>query len=235
MTKLCVNINHIAIMRQSRGEKEPDPVQAAILSEIAGAQGICVHLREDRKHIQDRDAYLLKQIVTTHLNLRIAPTPEMVRLAIDISPHMVTLVSEKDEGRKTEGALSVRGKEREFTKIIADFHDQNILVSLFVNPDLQEIKTVYKIGGTHIALNTGHYANANGQSQEDELIKLQQSVLVANKYGITIQAAQGLNYLNVTPVAKLDYMDELIIGHSIIARALLIGIDNSVRDMLALI
>jgi pyridoxine 5-phosphate synthase len=235
MAKLCVNIDHIAIMRQSRGEKEPDPVQAAVLSEIAGAQGICVHLREDRKHIQDRDAYLLKQTVTTHLNLKIAPTPEMVRLAIDISPYMVTLVSEKDEGRKTEGTLSVRGKEREFRKIISDFHDQNILVSIFINPDLQEVKTVYKIGGTHVLLNTGHYANANGQLQEDELIKLQQSVLVTNKYGITIQAGHGLNYLNVAPIAKLDYLNELIIGYSIISRALLIGIDNSVRDMIALI
>jgi pyridoxine 5-phosphate synthase len=235
MVKLCVNIDDIAFMRQSRGEKEPDPVQAAILSEMAGAQGICVHLREDRKHIQDRDAYLLKQTVTTHLNLKIAPVPEMVRLAIDISPYIVTLVSEKDEGSKSEGTLSVRAKEREYRKIISGFHDQNIQVSLFIDPDLQEIKTVYKIGGTHIALNTGHYANASGQLQEDELIKLQQSVLVANKYGINIQAGRGLNYLNITPIAKLDYVDELIIGHSIISRALLIGIDNSVRDMIALI
>ncbi len=235
MVTLGVNVDHIATLRQARGGDEPDPVQAAVLAELAGAHGITAHLREDRRHMQDRDIYLLKQTATTHLNLEMAFTSEMVQIALDVCPYMVSLVPEKREERTTEGGLNVRGKERDLAKGIDSFRENNILVSIFIDPDIQQLKSAVKTGATHVELHTGYYANATGQAQSDELHRLQDAAIAAHKLGLVVNAGHGLNYRNVAPVARLDYVEELNIGHSIISRASLIGMDNAVRDMLALI
>jgi pyridoxine 5-phosphate synthase len=233
---LGVNIDHIATIRQARGGQDPDPVQAAVLAELAGANGITSHLREDRRHIQDRDIYMLKQVVGTHLNMEMAPTAEMIAIAVDVLPHMVTLVPEQREELTTEGGLPVREKNRDLAKAIENFREHNILVSLFIDPDINEIKAAYKIGATHVELHTGYYANAAGETSiNEELGKLKDAAIVANRYGLNLNAGHGLNYRNVEPVAEIEGMQELNIGHSIVGRASLVGMEAAVRDMIALI
>jgi pyridoxine 5-phosphate synthase len=235
MATLGVNVDHIATIRQARGGKEPDPVAGATMAEIAGAHGITAHLREDRRHIQDRDIYLLKQIVATRLNLEMAATPEIVKIAIDVLPFMVTLVPERREERTTEGGLLVAGKERDFGAAMESFRNNNILVSLFLDPDIQQVKAAKRLDATHIELHTGYYANAKGQACIDELERLRDAALVARKLGLRVNAGHGLNYYNVAPVAGIEGMEELNIGHSIISRAVLVGMERAVNDMLALI
>jgi len=236
MATLGVNIDHIATIRQARGGKEPDPVHAAVLAELAGARGITAHLREDRRHIQDRDVYILGQTVSTHLNLEMAPTTEMIKIALDVRPYMVTIVPEKREERTTEGGYPVREKERELAKTIFTLRENHILVSLFVNPDIAELRSSAKIGATHIELYTGVYANAaNEPAAEEELATLKGAAMAAHKLGLRINAGHGLNYLNVSPIADIDNMEELNIGHSIISRASMVGIDAAVREMVSLI
>ncbi|MFW5775430.1 MAG: pyridoxine 5'-phosphate synthase [Chitinivibrionales bacterium] len=235
MATLGVNIDHIATIRQARASREPDPIQAAVLAELAGAHGITAHLREDRRHIQDRDIYLLKQTVSTHLNMEMAATNEMVQIAIDVTPHMVTLVPEKREEQTTEGGLIVRGKENELSKVIESLHEHNILVSLFIDPDIQQIKAAAKTGATHIELHTGYYANARRRARLEELAKLQDCAIAAHKFGLSVNAGHGLDYQNVSAVACLENIAELNIGHSIVARSSLVGMETAVRDMLSLI
>ena len=235
MATLGVNIDHIATIRQARGGKDPDPVQAAAIAELAGAHGITAHLREDRRHMQDRDIYLLKQSVSTRLNLEMAATPEIVKIAVDVLPWMVTLVPERREERTTEGGLSLQGKERDLAKTLESFRNNNILISLFIDPDIHQIRAASKTGATHIELHTGYYANAKGQAQIDELARLRDAAMVAMKLGLRVNAGHGLTYQNVTAVANIDGVEELNIGHSIIARAALVGLDRAVRDMLTLI
>ena len=232
MATLGVNVDHIATIRQARGGREPDPVHAAVLAELAGASGITAHLREDRRHIQDRDIYILKQTVSTHLNLEMAPTTEMVKIALDVLPYMVTIVPEKREERTTEEGYPVREKERELVKTIETLRENHILVSLFINPSIAEIRAAAKIGATHIELYTGTYSNApNTAAANDELETLKACAMAAHKLGLVINAGHGLNYQNVSPVAAIDNMGELNIGHSIVARASMVGIDRAVRDM----
>ncbi len=235
MTTLGVNVDHIATIRQARGGREPDPIAGATLAELAGAHGITAHLREDRRHMQDRDIYLLKQVVATRLNMEMALAPEIIKIAVDVLPFMVTLVPERREERTTEGGLMVAGKERDFASAMDSFRNNNILVSLFIDPDLNQIKAAKRIGATHIELHTGYYANAKGQACMDELARLKDAALVACKLGLHVNAGHGLNYSNVTPVAKIDGMEELNIGHSLISRAVLVGMDRAVKDMLELI
>jgi pyridoxine 5-phosphate synthase len=235
MATLGVNIDHIATIRQARGGREPDPVHGAIIAELAGAHGITAHLREDRRHIQDRDIYLLKQTISTHLNLEMAATPEIVQIAIDVAPFMVTLVPERREELTTEGGLDIRAKERELAKVINDMREHNILVSLFIDPDLRQIKASQKVGATHIELHTGGYANAIGQAQAEELARLKDAARAAHTLGLVVNAGHGLNYRNVAPIAAIENIAELNIGHALIARAALVGLDQAVRTMLALI
>jgi pyridoxine 5-phosphate synthase len=234
MPTLGVNIDHVATLRQARGGKEPDPVQAAVLCELAGAHGITAHLREDRRHMQDRDIYLLKQTVTTHLNLEMAAIPEMVQIAIDVTPYMVTMVPEKREEKTTEGGLAVREKERDIAKAVEQLREHNIIVSLFIDPDIQQIKSAARTGASHIEIHTGYYANASGKVQNDELARIQDAAIAANRLGLKVNAGHGLNYRNTAQVAALEYIEELNIGHSIISRAVLSSMDIAVRDMLAL-
>ena len=235
MATLGVNIDHIATLRQVRGGKEPDPVHAAIIAELAGAHGITAHLREDKRHIQDRDIYLLKQIVSTRLNLEMAATPDIIRIALDVLPAMVTLVPEKREERTTEGGLNVAAKERELAKVIETFRDNDIRVSLFIDPDMQEIRAAKRAGAPFVEFHTGYYANALGQARFDELEKLRDMAMAAHKMGLRVNAGHGLNYRNVSPVARIENVEELNIGHSIVSRAALVGIDKAVREMLELI
>ncbi|HMD68016.1 MAG TPA: pyridoxine 5'-phosphate synthase [Chitinivibrionales bacterium] len=236
MATLGVNIDHIATIRQARGGKDPDPVQAAAIAELAGAHGVTAHLREDRRHMQDRDIYLLKQSVSTRLNLEMAATAEIVKIAVDVLPWMVTLVPERREERTTEGGLSLQGKERDLEKTLESFRNNNILVSLFIDPDIHQIKAASKTGATHVELHTGYYANAKGQqAQSDELARLRDAAMVSVKLGLHVNAGHGLTYQNVTAVADIDGVEELNIGHSIVARASLVGLDRAVRDMLTLI
>jgi pyridoxine 5-phosphate synthase len=233
MPRLGVNVDHIASLRQLRGGREPDPVQAAVLAELAGAHSITAHLREDRRHMQDRDVYLLKQVVTTTMNLAMAPTGDMVNLAVDVLPTMVTLVPERRDDRGGDGGLTVRGNEDELEKLISTLQDNNILVCLFIDPDVQHIKAAKRIGATHVELNTGRYANAAGAKIAEELDLLDQAADAAHKFELHVHASCGLHYRNVQPVAHIEHIEEVTIGHAIIARAALTGLENAVRDMLA--
>jgi pyridoxine 5-phosphate synthase len=235
MPTLGVNIDHYATIRQARGGVDPDPVHAAVIAELAGAHGITAHLREDRRHMQDRDIYLLKQVVKTHLNLEMAATAEMITIARDIAPFMVTLVPEKREERTTEGGLSLSGNEKELEKTVESLQGNNILVSMFIDPDLTQIKAASKIGASYIELHTGYYSNAVGKAQYDELCRLRESCLAAHKLGLHVNAGHGLNYRNVGAVASIEYIRELNIGHSIVSRAALSGLETAVRDMIGLI
>jgi pyridoxine 5-phosphate synthase len=236
MATLGVNIDHIATLRQARGGNDPDPVHGAVIAELAGAQGITAHLREDRRHIADRDILILKQVVKTHLNLEMACTPEMVKIASNLFPHMVTLVPEKREEKTTEGGLSVHNHEKNLMDGIEALRSRNILVSMFIAPDLNEITASKRAGATHIELHTGYYANTQSDKDRSEKLKLlQEAAFAANKLGLLVNAGHGLNYQNVSAIANLEFIEELNIGHSIISRACLVGLDRAVRDMLSLI
>jgi pyridoxine 5-phosphate synthase len=236
MATLGVNIDHIATIRQARGGNDPDPVQGAVIAELAGAQGITAHLREDRRHIVDRDIRILKQVVKTHLNLEMACTPEMVKIAVDLHPFMTTLVPEKREEKTTEGGLLVHNHEKNFAIAIETLRNAGILVSMFITPDLNEIKASKRAGATHIELHTGPFANALSETEQREKIEqLRETAFAANKLGLRVNAGHGLNYTNAAAVAELEFIEELNIGHSIISRACLVGLDRAVRDMLAFI
>ena len=232
MLTLGVNIDHIATIRQARRTVEPDPVAAAVLAELAGADGITAHLREDRRHIQDRDVRVLRQTVRTHLNLEMAPTDEMVAIALDIKPDYVTLVPEKREEVTTEGGLDVAGQLQRMTEIVAKLQDASIPVSLFIDADVAQIEAAAKMKAKFIELHTGCYAEAADEaSREKELAVLAQGCKDAIASGLRVNAGHGLTYWNVYPVACLEGMEELNIGHSIISRAALVGLERAVREM----
>lgn len=229
---LGVNIDHIATIRQARRTVEPDPVVAAVLAELGGADGITVHLREDRRHIQDRDVRLLRQTVRTHLNLEMAPTDEMVAIALDIKPDYVTLVPEKREEVTTEGGLDIAGQMGRLSEIVDKLHSASIPVSLFIDADPVQIEASVKVKAQFIELHTGQYAEASGEaSRKQELRVLAEGCEQALKAGLRVNAGHGLTYWNVYPVACLSGMEELNIGHTIISRAALVGIERAVREM----
>jgi len=235
MAKLSVNIDHIATLRQARGGIEPSPVHGAAMAEIAGASGITAHLREDRRHINDNDIYLLRQTNTTSFNLEMAASSEMVAIAVDIRPNTATLVPEKREEKTTEGGLSVRGHEKVLAEKIEKLMGNNIAVSLFIDPDFDQIKAALKIGASHIELHTGYYANARGKEKLHELERLKDAAAFAHKLGLVVNAGHGLNYHNTAAVAAIDCISELNIGHSIISRAVFVGLDAAVKDMIRII
>lgn len=239
MPKLGVNIDHVATIRETRKVREPDPVSAAAVCELAGAHGITVHLREDRRHIQERDVRLLRQTVTTHLNLEMAASPEMLQFAIDLLPDMVTLVPERREELTTEGGLDVLTKADEIARMVSSLQKHKVAVSLFIEPDLQQVKAAVRSGAHFIELHTGAYSSAydygDGDEWEEELVKIENMSQVAQKSGLMVNAGHGLNYRNVGPVAEIKGIYELNIGHSIVSRAVLVGMERAVRDMLDLI
>jgi pyridoxine 5-phosphate synthase len=235
MPTLSVNIDHIATLREARRGTQPDPVTAALLAELAGAHGITCHLREDRRHIQDRDLKLLLETVRTRINLEMAPTPGMVDLACASKPYLVTLVPEKRQELTTEGGLDVKGNQKHLEEAIRRLHQAHILVSVFIEADIQQVKAAVKIHADSIELHTGTYANASHQAQGEELEKLADLALLGSRLGIVVNAGHGLDYRNVAYVAAIENLTELNIGHSIISRAVMVGMDRAVRDMLALI
>jgi pyridoxine 5-phosphate synthase len=236
MTRLGVNIDHVATVRQARGVKYPDPVAAAALVEMAGADGIVVHLREDRRHIQDRDVHILRETVKTKLNLEMAATPEMVKIALEAKPHMVTLVPEKREELTTEGGLNVGGNKGTLTKTIAQLKANGITLSLFIDPNRQQIEASKEVGADFVELHTGCYCDATTRDEEDKEYKnLLDAVSIAYEMDLGINAGHGLNYFNVKRIAEIKEIEELSIGHSIVARAVLVGLDRAVRDMIELI
>ena len=236
MPRLSVNVDHIATLRQARKGTEPDPVAAAMLAELAGAEGIIVHLREDRRHIQDRDLRLLRQTVQTRLNLEMAATDEMQRIALEVKPEITTLVPEKREELTTEGGLEVASRISFFTEYIGRIKQGNISVSLFVDPDDRQIAASKKAGADWVEVHTGTYANARtGRDRAREFDKIVEAAKLAASLGLRVGAGHGLNYVNVRSIARIPEVEELNIGHSIISRASLVGLERAVREMIGLL
>jgi pyridoxine 5-phosphate synthase len=236
MTRLGVNIDHVATLRQARGVQYPDPVAAAALVEMAGADGIVIHLREDRRHIQDRDVHILRETIKTKLNLEMAATSEMVNIALDAKPHMVTLVPEKRRELTTEGGLDIKGNKKALVKTIAQLKRAGIVVSLFIDPNGQQIKASREVEADFVELHTGRYCDAiTGEEEDSEYKSLLDAVGIAYDLGLGINAGHGLNYFNVRRIAEIKEIEELSIGHSIVARAVLVGLDRAVRDMISLL
>ena len=236
MARLGVNIDHVATIRQARGGGEPDPVAAAAIAELAGADGITIHLREDRRHIQDRDLNLLRQTIRTRLNLEMAATSEMVKIALAVKPNMCTLVPEKRQELTTEGGLDVRLHTESLREVVARLQDGKIPVSLFIDPDPDQVKAASKAGADYIEIHTGAFAEAKDwQTERLELLKIENAVKLARKIDLGVNAGHGLNYVNVKKVAAIGGIEEFNIGHSIISRAVLVGLDRAVRDMADLV
>lgn len=232
--RLGVNIDHIATIRQARRGAEPDPVLAAGIAELAGADGIVCHLREDRRHIQDRDLLLLRRTVQTHLNMEMAATDEMVGIAVKMKPDMCTLVPEKREELTTEGGLDVVANADKIVDVIKTLQDNRIVVSLFIDPAIEQVKMAAKLKADFIELHTGAFADADDEeTAEIELGKISSMSMAANKLGLRVSAGHGLKYHNVHRVAQIVFIEELNIGHSIVARAALAGMESAVRDMIA--
>ena len=236
MPKLSVNIDHIATIRQARKGTEPDPIAAAVLAELAGAEGIIAHLREDRRHVQDRDMRLLREIVQTKLNMEMAATGEMQRIALDIKPDFSTLVPEKREELTTEGGLEVAARIDFMKAYVGRLRQGGIIVSLFVDPDENQIAASKKTGAEWVEIHTGAYANAKTEQDRDrEFVKIAESAQLAASLGLRVGAGHGLNYVNVRRIAQIPEVTELNIGHSIISRAALVGLDCAVREMKELV
>ncbi|MDP6849728.1 MAG: pyridoxine 5'-phosphate synthase [Planctomycetota bacterium] len=231
MPRLHVNIDHVATLRQARRESQPDPVAAAVLCELAGANGITVHLREDRRHIQDRDLRVLKETVKTTLNMELALTEEMIGIALDVLPDEVCIVPEKREELTTEGGLDAAACLADLEREVPRLREAGIAVSLFVDPEPSAIEAAAKCGADFVELHTGCYANASGVEKENELKRLDTSARYAHEFGLRVNAGHGLDYDNVQAVAALPFLEELNIGHAIISRAVLIGLDSAVREM----
>jgi pyridoxine 5-phosphate synthase len=236
MPRLGVNIDHVATLRQVRGGIEPDPVWAAVLAELGGADVITIHLREDRRHIQDRDLRVLRQTVQVRLNLELAVLPAVIDLAVEVKPHQATLVPERREELTTEGGLDVIANHDAVAHALARCRDAGIDVALFIDPDPKQVEAAVSLGAHGVELHTGRYANAReGKDRSRELDALRAAAVTAVTSGLELHAGHGLNYQNVGAVARLDHMEELNIGHSIISRSIFIGLTQAVREMKACI
>jgi len=236
LARLAVNVDHVATVRQARLAKEPDPVTAAALAELGGAHGIVTHLREDRRHIQDRDLAVLRETVKTKLNMEMAATREMVEIAQKIKPDMVTLVPEKRQELTTEGGLDVVVFEDSLREVVETMHGAGIAVSLFINPDAKHVKTAHRLEVEYVELHTGAFAEARsfGRRQE-EYERLVTAARLAQKLGIGAHAGHGVDYQNIFWLRNISEIEEFSIGHSIIARAILVGMERAVREMLQLV
>ena len=236
MARLCVNVDHVATVRQARRTVEPDPVWAAVQAELGGAIGITVHLREDRRHIQDRDVRLLRQTVRGKLNLELAAVEEMLKFALEVKPDQATLVPEKREEVTTEGGLDAAGQEDRLKEYVSRLLDGGRQVSLFIDPDANQISAAARLGADFIEINTAAYSEAKTPTELDkEFEAIRAAVLQARKEGLGVHAGHGLTYLNVSRVAALAEISELNIGHSIVSRSIFSGMEKAVRDMVALL
>ncbi len=236
MPYLAVNVDHIATIRQARLAKEPDPVHAAFLAELGGAMGIIVHLREDRRHIQDRDVRLLKQTIKTKLHLEMAATIEMQEIALNIKPYMVCLVPEKRQELTTEGGLEVASRIDNLREYIKPIKDAGIKISLFIDAEKSQIEAAKEVGSEYIEIHTGHYADATNEvERKKELKKILKAITFAQNMGLKVNLGHGLNYENIWAFSKVKGIKEYSIGHSIVARAALVGMEKAVRDMVEII
>lgn len=232
MPRLGVNIDHVATIRQARRTTEPDPVWAAAMAELGGADQITVHLREDRRHIQDRDLPLLKETVNVPLNLECACEPEMLKIAIELGPDQVCLVPEKREEVTTEGGLDVITNRQRVAEAVAQLKQAGIFVSIFIDPQLDQISLAKELSADAVELHTGCYANAKpAAKRQQELDQLQHACQHTKSLGLHLHAGHGLTYHNVKPIAAINGMEELNIGHSIIARSIFVGLKEAVREM----
>ena len=233
--RLGVNVDHVATLRQARRASYPDPVTAAAFSELAGAHQITIHLREDRRHIQDRDLRVLRETVQTELNLEMAATSEMVKVAYEHKPDLVTLVPERREELTTEGGLDVNAQKDALRQYVKNLRDGDLRVALFIDPDLDQVRASHKCSVDQVELHTGRYCEArDAKERAQELSRIVDAAKTAAKLGMRVAAGHGLNYENVGPVAAISEVEELNIGHAIVARAVLVGFERAVREMLEL-
>ncbi len=234
--RLCINVDHVATLRQARKELEPDPVVAAAICELAGVDGIVCHLREDRRHINDRDLRLLKETVKTKLDLEMAATDEMVKIACSIKPDLITLVPEKREEITTEGGLNINSAKDRISDAIDAVKNAGIKASVFIEPEAENVDLALEVGADLIEIHTGRFANIK---EEEEIIleleRIRRTALLAKELGLGVNSGHGLNYLNIVPIANIPEIDEVSIGHSILARAVFVGLDRAVKEMLEII
>lgn len=233
--RLGVNIDHVATIRQSRRAREPEPVTAALLAELAGADGITVHLRGDRRHIQDRDLRVLREVVSTRLNVEMAATNEMVEIAAEVKPHQVTLVPEYANEVTTTGGLDVVKHQKLIADIVERLQTAGIVVSLFIDAASDQISLSREIGANAIEINTGLYADATFEGRTVELVRIQEAARQAHECGLEVFGGHGLDYVNVKAVAAVPQIVELNIGHSIVSRAVFVGLERAVREMVAIL
>ena len=234
--RFTLNIDHIATIRNARGETQPDPVTAALVAEQAGVDGIVVHLREDRRHINERDVRLLRELITTKLDLEMAATDEIIKIACDVGPELATIVPEKRQELTTEGGVNVIDNINLFRDSIKTLHDAEIEVSLFIEPDIDQIDAASEINSDYIEIHTGVFANALSEEEQfDELERIRIAAKHAKKLGLGVNAGHGLNYQNIKVFREVPDIDEVSIGHAIIARAVFVGIKDAVREMMGLI
>jgi pyridoxine 5-phosphate synthase len=236
MARLAVNVDHVATVRQARGIEEPDPIFAAALAELAGADGIICHLREDRRHINDRDLLLLRKTVKTKLNMEMAAIDDMIKIAVETKPDLVTFVPEKREELTTEGGLDVKSSRSYYKEVTKKLKGDGIEVSFFIDPDASQIKEAKFCGADIVEIHTGQYAEAKSDFEAaKQFDRIVEAVKKAKELELKISAGHGLNYNNIMRFKKLPYIDEYSIGHSIVARALFVGFDRAVRDMLMIV
>ncbi|MCU7491698.1 MAG: pyridoxine 5'-phosphate synthase [Bacteroidota bacterium] len=230
--RFCLNVDHIATLRNARGENQPDPVTVALIAEQVGVDGIVVHLREDRRHINERDLRLLRELVTTKLDLEMAAVPEIINIACDVQPELATLVPEKRLELTTEGGLNVIDNIEKVSGAIKQLHEAGIAVSLFIEPDINQINAAAEIGADIIEIHTGHYANAATEDEQlDELERVRIAAKQAKKLGLGVNAGHGLDYQNIKQFIEVTDIDEVSIGHAVIARAVVVGIKDAVEEM----
>ena len=234
--RFTLNIDHVATLRNARGETQPDPVTAALIAEQAGVDGIVFHLREDRRHINERDVRLLRELITTKLDFEMAAVPEIIKIACDVGPELATLVPEKRQELTTEGGLNVIDNVTLIRETIKELNDADIAVSIFTEPDISQIDASAEVGADFIEIHTGVFANAlTEEEQFDELERIRGAAKHAKKLGLGVNAGHGLNYQNIKVFRELEDIDEVSIGHSIIARAVILGIEEAVKEMIRLI
>ena len=233
--RFCLNVDHIATLRNARGETQPDPVSFALMAEQFGIDGVVVHLREDRRHISERDVRLLRELITTKLDLEMAAVDEIIEIACDVQPELATLVPEKRQELTTEGGLNVIDNIKQIRNTIERLHDSEISVSLFIEPDINQVDASAEINADIIEIHTGHYANAVGEENIfEELEKVRLAAKHAKKLGLGVNSGHGLNYINMKEFIAIPEVDEVSIGHAVIARALFVGVEQAVKEMIAL-
>ncbi|MCX6173860.1 MAG: pyridoxine 5'-phosphate synthase [Ignavibacteriales bacterium] len=234
--RFCLNVDHIATLRNARGETQPDPVTFALIAEQYGVDGIVVHLREDRRHINERDVRLLRELITTKLDLEMAAVDEIIKIACDVQPELATLVPERRQELTTEGGISVLDDIKNIRTTIQRLHDAEISVSLFIEPDINQIDAAAEINADFIEIHTGHYANAIGEEDIfDELERVRIAAKHAKKLGLGVNAGHGLNYNNMKEFVAISEIDEVSIGHAVLARAVFVGVEQAIKEMIALV